>query len=64
MIEGRTYYVGERGSATYTAARGEIPYRLVPRSTFWFADLSDGAGGLRRVDGRQEAVNCPGRYDT
>ena len=34
VIEGHTYYVGERGSATYRSANGEIPYRLVPNSSF------------------------------
>jgi hypothetical protein len=37
--------VAEKGQATALAAAGEIPYRLVPNETFYYADLS-GAGGV------------------
>lgn len=46
----RTYAVGEVGQGTYASASGEIPYRLDPRGTFWFADLSDGQGGFATID--------------
>jgi hypothetical protein len=46
----RTYTVGEVGTATYASATGEIPYRLDPKATFWFADLADGQGGFATID--------------
>jgi hypothetical protein len=49
-LAGATFTVAERGTATYVAAAGEIPYRLVPGSTFEFADLSDGRGGFATID--------------
>ena len=49
-LAGAPFTVAERGTATYVSALGEIPYRLVPGSTFQFADLSDGRGGFATVD--------------
>ena len=49
-LAGSSFTVAERGTATYVSARGEIPYRLVPGSTFQFADLSDGRGGFATID--------------
>jgi DNA-directed RNA polymerase subunit RPC12/RpoP len=46
----RTYTVGEVGTGTYASAMGEIPYRLDPQATFWFADLADGQGGFATID--------------
>jgi hypothetical protein len=45
-----TYTVGEVGTAAYASATGEIPYRLDPKATFRFADLSDGQGGFATID--------------
>lgn len=45
-----TFTVAERGAATYVSALGEIPYRLVPGSSFQFVDLSDGRGGFATID--------------
>jgi hypothetical protein len=49
-LAGTPFTVAERGTATYTSALGEIPYRLVPGSTFQFVDLSDGRGGFATID--------------
>ncbi|HSR97333.1 MAG TPA: DUF4178 domain-containing protein [Kofleriaceae bacterium] len=49
-LAGGAFTVSERGTATYVSALGEIPYRLVPMSTFQFADLSDGRGGFATID--------------
>ncbi len=49
-LAGVAFTVAERGTATYVAALGEIPYRLVPGSTFQFVDLSDGRGGFATID--------------
>ena len=49
-LAGATFTVAERGTATYTSALGEIPYRLVPGSSFQFVDLSDGRGGFATID--------------
>jgi Domain of unknown function (DUF4178) len=49
-LAGGAFTVAERGTATYVSALGEIPYRLVPMSTFQFADLSDGRGGFATID--------------
>src|SRR5688572_18822984 len=38
----RTFTVGEVSSATYVAANGELPFKLVPDGSYRFADLSDG----------------------
>ena len=50
QLAGATFTVAERGTATYVSALGEIPYRLVPNSTFQFVDLSDGRGGFATID--------------
>ncbi|MEO7731516.1 MAG: DUF4178 domain-containing protein [Kofleriaceae bacterium] len=49
-IAGAPFTVAERGTATYVAALGEIPYRLVPNSSFQFVDLADGRGGFATID--------------
>ncbi|HEU4734455.1 MAG TPA: DUF4178 domain-containing protein [Kofleriaceae bacterium] len=50
VLAGTTFTVSERGMATYVSAAGEIPYRLVPNTTFHFVDLSDGRGGFATID--------------
>jgi len=50
MLAGAPFTVAERGTATYVSALGEIPYRLVPSSSFQFVDLSDGRGGFATID--------------
>jgi len=50
QLAGSTFTVAELGTATYVSAQGEIPYRLVPASSFQFADLSDGRGGFATID--------------
>ncbi len=49
-LGGTTFTVAERSVATYASALGEIPYRLVPGSSFQFVDLSDGRGGFATID--------------
>ena len=49
-IDNRMYTVAELGSATYVAATGELPFRLVPQGTYRFADLSDGRGNFATID--------------
>jgi hypothetical protein len=49
-IDGKSFTVNERGTAVYVSAMGEIPYRLVPQSDFFFVDLSDGEGGFATID--------------
>ena len=49
-LAGTTFTVAERGTATYASALGEIPYRLVPSSSFQFVDLSDGRGVFATID--------------
>ncbi len=49
-LAGMTFTVAERGTATYASALGEIPYRLVPSSSFQFVDLSDGRGVFATID--------------
>lgn len=46
----RPFTVAELGVATYTAADGELPFRLTPGAAFRFADLSDGQGGFATID--------------
>jgi hypothetical protein len=46
----KTYTVGEVGSATYVAATGELPFRLVPEGSYRFVDLSDGEGNFATID--------------
>jgi hypothetical protein len=49
-LAGIAFTVAERGTATYASALGEIPYRLVPNSSFQFVDLADGRGGFATID--------------
>ena len=42
--------VAEATSGTYIAAKGELPYKLVPNETFHYADLSDGSGAFATID--------------
>jgi hypothetical protein len=44
------FVVAETGTATAKGAEGEIPYRLVPGSTYRYADLSGEAGGFATLD--------------
>jgi len=46
----RTFTVAEVGSATYIAANGELPFRLVPNGSYHFVDLSDGEGNFATID--------------
>lgn len=46
----RTFTVAEVGSATYVAANGELPFRLVPNGTYRFVDLADGEGNFATID--------------
>lgn len=46
----RTFTVSEVGQATYLGVNGELPFRLVPNSTYEFADLSDGEGNFATID--------------
>ncbi|NVB84143.1 MAG: DUF4178 domain-containing protein [Kofleriaceae bacterium] len=46
----KTYTVGEVGSATYVAATGELPFRLVPEGSYRFVDLADGEGNFATID--------------
>ncbi|HSD88681.1 MAG TPA: DUF4178 domain-containing protein, partial [Kofleriaceae bacterium] len=46
----RRFTVAEVGSATYVAANGELPFKLVPNGTYQFADLSDGEGNFATID--------------
>ncbi len=50
----RTYTVGEVGSATYVAATGELPFKLVPEGAYRFVDLSDGEGNFATIDYGEE----------
>lgn len=50
QLAGTTFTVAERGTASYVSAQGEIPYRLVPSSSFQFVDLFDGRGGFATID--------------
>jgi len=49
-LGGVTYTVGEKNTAEYTSARGEIPYRLEPDVSFDYADLADGHGKFATID--------------
>ncbi|HEY3787220.1 MAG TPA: DUF4178 domain-containing protein, partial [Urbifossiella sp.] len=44
------FVVAETGTATANGAEGEIPYRLVPGSTYQFADLSGPGGEFATLD--------------
>jgi len=46
----RTFTVSEIGTATYMGVNGELPFKLVPDSTYHFADLSDGEGNFATID--------------
>jgi len=46
----RVFTVAELGVATYTAADGELPFRLTPEARFRYADLTDGQGGFATID--------------
>jgi hypothetical protein len=50
----RSFTVAETGHATYLGVKGEIPYKLVPDSTYEFADLSDGDGNFATIDYGEE----------
>ena len=51
LIEESTrFVVAETGTATAKGAEGEIPYRLVPGSTYLFADLSGPSGEFATLD--------------
>lgn len=47
---GERLVVAEKGSATYAAAEGEIPYKLVPGERTNFADLSGKDGVFATID--------------
>lgn len=49
-LAGVSYRVDEVNTGTYGAARGEIPYKLVPGQTFEYADLNDGKGKFATID--------------
>src|SRR4051812_22430790 len=42
--------VGEVTNATYAAATGELPFKLVPSGSFRYADMSDGGGTFATLD--------------
>lgn len=42
--------VQEKGRATYNAAEGEIPYKLVPGDQFEYADLAGKGGAFATID--------------
>src|SRR5262245_37817973 len=46
----RPFTVAEIGGSTYVAANGELPFRLVPQSSYRFVDLSDGEGNFATID--------------
>lgn len=51
-LNGRTvtFTISEANTASYVAASGELPYKLVPDGTFRFVDLDDGQGTFATVD--------------
>ena len=49
-IDNRMYTVAELGGATYIAATGELPFKLVPQSSYRFVDLADGQGNFATID--------------
>jgi hypothetical protein len=63
---GRTpLIVSEKGEATYAAAEGEIPYRLIPGATYEYADLSGSGGTFATIDyGDDKPVVFNGREVT
>jgi hypothetical protein len=46
----KLFTVAEIGQATFLAANGELPFRLVPDRTYDFIDLSDGEGNFATID--------------
>ncbi len=44
------FTVAEITSGTYIAARGELPFKLVPDGTFRYVDLADGHGLFATID--------------
>ncbi|MGE5182146.1 MAG: DUF4178 domain-containing protein, partial [Acidobacteriota bacterium] len=44
------FTVAEVTAASYLAARGELPFRLVPQGQFRYVDLSDGHGLFATID--------------
>src|SRR5439155_25617488 len=46
----RPFRVSEHTSASYVAAAGELPYRLVPDGAFRYVDLDDGQGTFATID--------------
>lgn len=46
----RPFTVAEVGTASYVAASGELPFRLVPGTTYRFVDLADGQGNFATID--------------
>lgn len=42
--------VAEKGEARALGASGEIPYRLTPGQTYYYADLSGGGGAFATID--------------
>lgn len=50
VLGDRRYTVAEVAAGTYASAAGEIPYKLDPRATYWYADLADGQGGFATID--------------
>jgi len=51
-VNGRTetFTISEANTASYVAASGELPYKLVPAGPFRFVDLDDGRGTFATVD--------------
>lgn len=51
-IHGRTqtFTVAEATRASYIAAAGELPFKLVPQGTFRYVDLDDGQGTFATID--------------
>lgn len=49
-LAGIEYTASEVDSGTYAAARGEIPFKLVPGAGFVYADLADGNGNFATID--------------
>ena len=58
----RTFTVAEVGRSTYVSVNGEIPFRLVPDSSYRFADLSDGEGNFATIDYGDSDSDTPQLY--
>lgn len=50
VVHGRSFVVAEEGTATASAAEGEIPYRFEPGSQYAYADLSALDNGFATLD--------------